>query len=268
MRRARPPIPAGWGARWAALVAQSLRALSHPPKASNARVRDLEIGPHGATARVRDAHGRSSDPMVVLDPFPRDAKERIVDALAKKATFAASLLAGRLPEEIDEVLRAAAGRPLLPASAAEIHQSCTCGEPVPCRHLLALHEVLGERLSRDPFLLFTLRGIDQESLLGGLRKRRGPAASAERAREPVARTPASTARLTPLPEVPPERFFRPLAPLAPAPYSSPTPPDAALSALGPPPLEDADAARLLAELPRAIGLGAKERLSEWEWRRS
>jgi uncharacterized Zn finger protein len=231
-------------------------------------VRDLEIGPRGAMARVRDAHGRSSEPAIALDPFPKDAKERIVDALAKKASFAASLLAGRLPEEIDEVLRAAAGRPLLPSSAAEIHQTCTCGELAPCRHLLALHEVLEERLSRDPFLLFTLRGIDQESLLAGLRKRRGPAAAPERAREPAPDAPVPTSRLTPLPEVPPERFFRPVAAIAPAPYTSTVAADAVLAALGPAPLEDADAARLLAELQRSIGHGAKERLSEWEWRRS
>ncbi|HKC23992.1 MAG TPA: hypothetical protein VKF32_04580, partial [Thermoanaerobaculia bacterium] len=82
--------------------------------------------------------------------------------------------------------------------------------------------------------------------------------------------PVSAARATPLVEVPPERFFRPLAPLASllAPYAPATAPDAVLTTLGPPPLEDPDAARLLAELHRAIGLGAKERLSEWEWRRS
>jgi len=270
VRRARPPALSGWGARWARLAGAppsgSLRA------AKTARVRDLEIGTRGASARVRDAHGRSSEPVIALDPFPKDARERAIEALAKKASFAASLLAGRLPDEVDEILAAAGSRTLLPASAGEIHQSCTCGEPVPCRHLLALHEVLEERLTRDPFLLFTLRGIDEKSLLAGLRRRRGTAASSERnGREPASgRPPSPAARLSPLPDVPPERFFRPLAPASSfaAPYAPATPGDAVLAGLGPAPFEDADAARLLSELHRAIGLGAKERLSEWEWRRS
>ena len=138
---------------------------------------------------------------------------------------------------------------------------------MPCRHVLALHRVLEERLLRDPFLLFTLRGIDEATLLSELRRRRGAGAANG---APARHRPASPARFTPLPEVLPERFFRPLVPLpiAAAPPSAQAGPDAVLAALGPPPLEDADAARLLAELHRAIGLGAKERLSEWEWRRS
>jgi hypothetical protein len=37
---------------------------------------------------------------------------------------------------------------------------------------------------------------------------------------------------------------------------------------GPPPLHDLEASRLLLELHRAIGLGARERLAGWEWRRA
>jgi len=270
VRRARPPVASGWGARWATLVEPARGASDRHARASSARVRDLEIGTGGVTARIRDARGHAAEPAFALDPFPKDVREKAIDALARKASFAASLLAGRLPEDVDDVLAAATGRTLLPARAGEIRQSCTCGEPLPCRHLLALHEVVEERLSGDPFLLFTLRGIDEKTLLGELRRRRAAGKAESPRGAPPRPRAASEARATPLPDVPPERFYRPIAPFvsAAAPYAAATPADAVLASLGPPPLDDADAARLLAELHRAIGLGAKERLSEWEWRRS
>ncbi|HKC23527.1 MAG TPA: hypothetical protein VKF32_02235, partial [Thermoanaerobaculia bacterium] len=164
MRRARKAPVEGWGARWARLVADFGWKPGRHETVPSARVRELEIETSGISATVREGRDRLAEPHIALEPFPDDVREKAVEALARKASFVASLLAGRLPEDADDAL-AATGWTLLPASPREIHQSCTCGEgPSPCRHLLALHAVLEERLSRDPFLLFTLRGIDKETL--------------------------------------------------------------------------------------------------------
>jgi uncharacterized Zn finger protein len=237
------------------------------PRPSGARVRDLAVGTDGMTGKIRDARGRNAEPFLAVAHFPQAARDTAIEALSQKASFAASLLAGRLPDDVDEAL-AATGYTLLPTHPDEIAHGCTCGEePMPCRHVLALHELLADRLSHDPFLLFTLRGIDERTLLDELRKRRGIGPSAE---GPARPRPPAAPRGTPLPDVPPERFFRPMAAVVGigSAWTHGAPPDAVLAALGPPPLDDADAARLLAELHRAIGLGAKERMSEWEWRRS
>ncbi len=68
----------------------------------------------------------------------------------------------------------------------------------------------------------------------------------------------------------PESFFKPGLPLDSLATSltAADHPEAVLARLGPPPFADESAARLLADLHRAIGLGAAERLSEWEWRRA
>ncbi|HPA39806.1 MAG TPA: PfkB family carbohydrate kinase [Phenylobacterium sp.] len=50
-------------------------------------------------------------------------------------------------------------------------------------------------------------------------------------------------------------------------FVPPENPEALLTRLGPPPLQDEEAARLLVEMHRAIGRGAADRLTEAEWRR-
>ena len=71
------------------------------------------------------------------------------------------------------------------------------------------------------------------------------------------------------PEVRPDAFFRPPRALAPLPplLSQPAIGDAVLTRLGSPPFADPQASQLLFELHRAVGLGARERLAEWEWRK-
>src|SRR5207302_2950322 len=69
-----------------------------------------------------------------------------------------------------------------------------------CKHVAAVHYLLGERFDADPFLIFELRGRSQEEIAAALRARRTDAAAAEAtagAEEPaVEETPA------PLPTAP------------------------------------------------------------------
>jgi uncharacterized Zn finger protein len=153
----------------------------------------------------------------------------------------------------------------LPASPKEVRLACTCrSTEETCPHVLLLLALLGERFDRDPFLLFELRGIDREQLLSRLKRYR----SAPRARKAVERPAARAVPREALPEVRPDAFFRPTAPLGPRRtlFSSPDSADTLLARLGPPPFADAQAAELLLDLQRAVGLGARERLAEWEWR--
>jgi uncharacterized Zn finger protein len=54
--------------------------------------------------------------------------------------------------------------------------SCTCPDDAnPCKHIAAVHYLLGERFDEDPFLMFLLRGRSQEEIVAALRARRaGP----------------------------------------------------------------------------------------------
>jgi uncharacterized Zn finger protein len=114
----------------------------------------------------------------------------VIDALAAQAIFAAQLLSGEMPPDIEEVFRAA-GVSLFPTSY-EVEMSCSCPDwAVPCKHIAAVYYLLAEEFDRDPFLLFALRGRTREQVTEALRDRRAAAispteeAAPEEAAEPL-----------------------------------------------------------------------------------
>jgi uncharacterized Zn finger protein len=141
------------------------------------RVLAVAIEPGLITA---DVQGSRYDPYRVelkLRVFTEPEWERAVEALASQALFAAKLLAGEMPENIEDVF-ADIRLPLFPRSTRELEMRCSCpDEVVPCKHVAALYYVLAERLDEDPFLLFRWRGKSREHLLREIRRRRAAEAS-------------------------------------------------------------------------------------------
>ena len=266
---AAPPSSGGWGERWLAAASGAGRARLEKGRSLVAEggLAALAVKPGAVEAEVRD-RGRS---LLTVRLKVRTLNEKVFDgalkAFAERARTAGELLAGTLPEEADSVFSDAGG-PLLPASANEVAVTCPCADAPACRHAAAVHVALAERFDRDPFLLLLLRGKGRDEVLARLREARArrvlPAPAAPRRAESAAVLP-----LEPLPDVRPESYYRPLVPLATLKtrFVPPEQPDALLTRLGPPPLVDDDAARLLVEMHRAIGRGAADRLSEAEWRR-
>jgi uncharacterized Zn finger protein len=278
--RAKPP-ESGWAfrflARLAALGWEDALADGRAVALSGA-VTSLEIGRAGARADVKTADGHLEETSLSLLPLATVAKRRVLKAMAVRARFAADLLAGRLPDDVEGAFQGT-GHTLLPVDARDIVFRCSCAEvPGPCAHAGALAVLLGDRLQNDPFLVFLLRGVPREELLEGLQRAR---TRPERRLVSDAADPAATRNATrnatdlpePLPRhvlERPELFYRPGEPVATlrGSYAPPDHPEAVLTRLGPPPFKDPEAARLLVDLHRAIGLGARERLAEWEWRKA
>ncbi|MCE3554755.1 hypothetical protein LWC33_25290 [Pseudonocardia sp. RS11V-5] len=108
---------------------------------------------------------------------------RAEQALADDAWYAATLLAGGMPTEIEDLF-AGLGLALFPTSQRDLSMDCTCPDPtVPCKHLAAVFYLLAERFDADPFEVLALRGRDRETLLANLRRRRGSTAAPEAAVE-------------------------------------------------------------------------------------
>ncbi|MBC7984282.1 MAG: SWIM zinc finger family protein, partial [Candidatus Obscuribacterales bacterium] len=73
---------------------------------------------------------------------------------------------------IDEAFRAA-GHSVFLGKQRELEADCTCADwASPCKHVAAVHYVLGEAFDKDPFLLFELRGRNRAQVLGALRAAR------------------------------------------------------------------------------------------------
>lgn len=132
----------------------------------------LSIEFRGAKVLAR-VQGTEPDPYRVslsLDPFADDAWEGVVESLSQRAIYAAQLLAGEMPQDIETVFTAN-GLSLFPFSLSEIHSKCSCPDKAnPCKHIGAVYYLLGDRFSDDPFVLFRLRGRTQEQIIAALRE--------------------------------------------------------------------------------------------------
>jgi len=153
---------------------------------SVAQVKRLEVLPGRVIATVQERGAPPCEVTIVFRTWRDEEWQRVIDALSSQALYAAQLLAGDLPPDMDRAL-AAAGVQLLPERLDEIEHTCTCGaaERKPCSHLATVYRSLGDLLAEDPWLLFRLRGRDQQGLLRGLRTQRSRengAASARPAR--------------------------------------------------------------------------------------
>jgi uncharacterized Zn finger protein len=128
--------------------------------------------PGEIAARVQGSRASAYKVSIQVSPLSEDAWGRVLAALAERAIFTAQLLAGEMPQEIEEVF-AAAKVSLFPEKSADLKTSCSCPDWAnPCKHVAAVHYILGEQFDEDPFLLFRLRGKKEEEIFAALRNQR------------------------------------------------------------------------------------------------
>ncbi|MGA7615799.1 MAG: SWIM zinc finger family protein [Thermoanaerobaculia bacterium] len=158
-----------WARRWIEVL-ESLnlggRLQRGRSYARKGQVLSIEIEPGNVRASVQGSRPR---PYLVSIHVPvAETKEigRLQRAVAGQPYIPATLLAGKMPEEIEEVFRTA-NVSLFPSRASELRTDCSCPDwSNPCKHIAAVYYLLGEEFDRDPFLIFRMRGIDPAELVG------------------------------------------------------------------------------------------------------
>ena len=140
--------------------------------ARKGQVLSIEETKDGVAARVQGSQSKPYKISIQITPLSDVQWDKVIDALAEQAIFTAQLLAGEMPQEIEQAF-SAAGVSLFPAKRGDLKTDCSCPDYAnPCKHVAATHYILGERFDEDPFLLFRLRGRTQEQVLQALRQRR------------------------------------------------------------------------------------------------
>jgi uncharacterized Zn finger protein len=167
-----------WATRWI----EALKALMDSARLSRGRayarrgqVLDIVLKPGKITARVQGSRPSPYKVTISLKPLKDTQWEAIFDALAAQAIFAAQLLNGEMPPDIEQVFDAI-NVPLFPASKQDLETDCSCPDWAnPCKHIAAVYYLLGEQFDGDPFLLLKLRGREKDEISEALRRRRaGP----------------------------------------------------------------------------------------------
>ncbi len=160
-----------WAKRWMAVLdsfglgARLTRGRSY---ARSGQVLSIAVEKGRVKAKVQGSRPKPYDVTIDVKTLSEAEWTRIGEALASQAVFAAKLLAGEMPGDIEEAFRGV-GLSLFPASMNALETDCSCPDwSNPCKHIAAVYCLLGEEFDRDPFLLFTLRGITRDELVGQL----------------------------------------------------------------------------------------------------
>lgn len=140
--------------------------------ARQGRVVDLKIVPGAAVAKVQGTRKTPYTVQIKLRALTDREWKKVIKVLAKEAIFAAKLLNGEMPADIDDAFKKC-GLSLFPAKATELETSCSCPDWAnPCKHIAATHYILAQAFNHDPFLLFELRGWGKDKVLRELRSAR------------------------------------------------------------------------------------------------
>jgi uncharacterized Zn finger protein len=155
--------------------------------ARRGQVLSIDIEKGKVSAKVQGSRARPYRVTMKVKVLGKTEWKKLAQALSSKAVFAAKLLAGEMPERIEEAFHES-GLSLFPDKRADLRTDCSCPDwSNPCKHIAAVFYLLGEEFDRDPFLIFKLRGMEREELIGLL----GGAASAKGRKGRTEITPAS-----------------------------------------------------------------------------
>ncbi|MEB3827205.1 SWIM zinc finger family protein [Phormidium sp. CCY1219] len=165
-----------WAQQWIDLL-NSYRFKKRLERGRNyarqGNVLGIEFAGQKVVARVQGTEPEPYKVSLWLDPLTDEDWNYVIQTLAERAIFSAKLLAGEMPTNIEEVF-AANGVRLFPFTLDEVHSRCSCPDKAnPCKHIAAVYYLLGRRFSEDPFVLFQLRGREQEQIMAALRRIRG-----------------------------------------------------------------------------------------------
>src|SRR5258708_34427174 len=89
----------------------------------------------------------------------------VVQVMNRQVIFAASLLKGEMPQDIEDAFTTAQAA-LFPEQLSDLETSCSCPDlSNPGKHSSAGYSLIREVLDPAPFLLFKITGLRTERLL-------------------------------------------------------------------------------------------------------
>jgi len=164
-----------WAQRWITALERlvdSGRLSRGRTYARKGQVLSIEETKGGISARVQGSRKTPYRISIQITPLVDAEWNKVFDALAEQAIFTAQLLAGEMPQDIEQAFDVAKVS-LFPTKRGDLATDCSCPDYAnPCKHVAATHYILGERFDEDPFLIFRLRGKTQEQVMEALRHRR------------------------------------------------------------------------------------------------
>lgn len=134
--------------------------------ARNGQVTSIEIEKGRVKAKVQGSRRSPYKVLINVKTIPDAKWKKLAEKLKAKAIFVAKLLSGEMPQEIEKTF-GDAGSSLFPEKRGELQTDCSCPDwSNPCKHIAAVYYLIGEEFDRNPFLIFKLRGMERDELVG------------------------------------------------------------------------------------------------------
>lgn len=125
------------------------------------QVVDYRIERGAVTAEVQGSQPSPFTAVLSVRPLRPEEVELLLAEIRAAPGMLAEIASGALPQAL--------GPHLLPTTAAELDFTCSCPDlGWPCKHVAAVCYLLAERLDERPGDLLTLRGLDLDTLIGGV----------------------------------------------------------------------------------------------------
>lgn len=158
-----------WAKRWTAVLegfslgSRMSRGRSY---ARSGQVLSIDVSEGKIQAKVQGSRPKPYQVKIEVKELSKPAWAKVAAVAASQAIFASKLLAGEMPQEMEELF-IGAGVSLFPERYRDLSTDCSCPDyENPCKHIAAVYYLLGEEFDRDPFLIFRMRGMSREAFLG------------------------------------------------------------------------------------------------------
>ena len=169
-----------WAKRWLQVLesfnigARLQRGRSY---ARGGQVLNINITSGSVTARVQGSRPMPYKIAIQVPTLTDKEWDAAIEAMSQQAIFAAKLLAGEMPNDIEKAFEIAKVA-LFPTSMSQLKTDCSCPDySNPCKHIAAVYYLIGEQFDTDPFLIFALRGRTKDQIMDSLRAIRISAAA-------------------------------------------------------------------------------------------
>ncbi|WP_028479177.1 SWIM zinc finger family protein [Nocardia sp. CNY236] len=176
----RRPVRGGMAARsrrgafartwWGKAVVEWMEHVGEPGRLARGRtyaragqVVSYHVEPGSVAAEVQGSQPRPFTVTFTVRPLGPDELAALFETVRSTPGMLAEVVSGALPTEL--------GPLLVPASGADVDVTCSCPDPGwPCKHAAAVCYLLAERIDERPHELLTLRGLDLDTLIGGIER--------------------------------------------------------------------------------------------------
>lgn len=160
-----------WGEAWL----NSLKDIDYSNRiprgaryARNGSVMSVVIKDNIIDARVQGSRRTPYKELIVVNKFTPTETQTLIDGILEHPAIVAELLNHKLSPAVLDIAKQRRLK-VFPSTWQDLRMDCSCPDwAVPCKHLAAVIYMVGQEIDNNPFLVFSLHGVD---ILAELEKR-------------------------------------------------------------------------------------------------